>query len=125
MAACAGAPRVAAGLAIAASAAVMTTLRSIMAAPLALVSDISRILRGRLAQRNDEIGSFAGFAGGDALIGNDDRAAGRKRVRDARHRVRGDRDAIQRLGRAVGLGDRLYDLDRAGDLAVARGALVV
>ena len=38
----------------------------------------------RLTQRNDEIRSFAGFSGCDALIGDDDRPAGRDRLIDLR-----------------------------------------
>src|ERR1700736_5523731 len=48
----------------------------------------------RSAQRNDEVRAFAGFALVDALVGNHDRAAGRQGFRDARHRIRRNRDAV-------------------------------
>jgi hypothetical protein len=66
----------------------------VAADPLPLLSEGGLGLKNALAERNDEIRSFAGFAGGDALIGNDDRAAGRKRLDNSRHRIRGDAEAI-------------------------------
>src|SRR6202048_2656082 len=79
--------------------------------------------RAWLSQRYDKFGAFAGLAGGDALIGNDDRAAGRNRFHNSRHRLSGNREAIQCLGRAIRHRHRL-DLYRARDLAPPRDAFV-
>src|SRR5689334_8030757 len=76
----------------------------------------------RLAQRNDEIRSFTGLTGGDALVGNNDRAAGRKRISDSSHGIRRDGEAIQRLGGAIGLWP--CDLGTC-DSATTRAALIL
>src|ERR1700687_5917637 len=81
-------------------------------------------LENPLAQRNDEIRSFAGFAGIDALIGNDDRAAGRERFCNSRHRIRRDGEAIQCFSRTVRHRQWL-DLGRARALPPALGALLL
>src|SRR5881392_4218205 len=45
----------------------------------------------RLAQRDDEVGAFAGFAAlVDAMIGHHDRASGGQHLRDPRHRLGSD-----------------------------------
>ena len=75
-------------------------------------------LQNRLSQRNDEVRSFAGFAGGDALIGNDDRAAGRQRLGNARHCICRDSEAIQCLSGAVRHRHCLH-LDGARDFCAA------
>ena len=102
MAASAIVRRITAGVAIAAKLAVTMVLRWIMA--ISLTRQTAAILAvcvsAQLAQRNDEIRSFAGFAGGDALIGNDDRTAGRKRLGNSRHRVAG---MVRRSSASAGL----------------------
>src|ERR1700731_3655740 len=79
----------------------------------------------RLAQRNDEIGSFAGFPTRDALIGNDDRAAGRKRFDDTGLRSRRYGEAIQGFGGAVRLRRQRLHLGGGRHLSPARRALVL
>src|SRR5258708_26521973 len=60
----------------------------------------------------------------DALMGNDDRAAGRKGLDNAGHRIRGDAEAVQGFGGAVRDWHWL-DLARARHLPPARRALVL
>src|SRR5258705_615391 len=55
-----------------------------------------------LPQGHNEVGAFAGFAAlVDAVIGHDDRTAGGQDLCDPRHRLGSDGDAVQRLGGAV------------------------
>src|SRR5215813_8865890 len=56
---------------------------------------------GPLAHGNDEIRALAGLALVDALVGDDDGAAGRQSFGDPRHGILRDRDAIERFCRIV------------------------
>src|SRR3954454_24824825 len=108
--------------AIAASAAVITLLRSIMRAPtksFGLRFDAAQHSATRAArplnkplwglpQGHDEVGAFAGFAAlADAMIGHHDRTAGAQDFCDPRHCLGSDGDAVQRLGRTVRRRQRL------------------
>jgi hypothetical protein len=78
----------------------------------------------RLAQRNDEIRSFAGFARRDALIGDDDRAAGRE---VSVMRAIASAGIVRRSSASAGLSGSgaACDLGGARDLAAAGSPLVV
>src|SRR2546429_7346377 len=81
--------------------------------------------RNRLAQRDDEVGAFAGFAAlVDAVIGHHDRTAGGQDFCDPRHRLGSDGDAVQRLGGAVWRWQRL-GLGWAGQFAARWSAVVL
>src|SRR5439155_2300307 len=126
--------------AIAASAADITLLRSIMKgldeklrACGSTAQSIAQRARpgpstsryGDLTQRDDEVGAFAGFTAlVDAVIGHYDRTAGGQDFGDPRHRLRSDGDAVQRLGGAIRRRQRL-GLGSAGHLAAAGSAVVL
>src|SRR5262249_22717297 len=91
----------------------------------ALAYSLSMISVRSLAQGDDEIRAFAGFALINALIGHDDRSAGRQRFRDPRHDVGGNADSVERLCRAVSRRRRLGFIEGASVLPPPSAILAV